>query len=218
MKASFFISLFFITLLSSSEIYSQTIKSRDITVSIDNKERPSMSLFSDGKIKPLENAWREYLKKNYNIKTTENQDIVTANGINISTISSLQFNLTARFRPSSIGGCEMIVAAAPGYDIYFSNTKYPEDYQRLKSFVTDFMKSYIADNYYSLKKEKQKTVAKRIKEEEQIHKEINKLEESVKKDTQDINTKQQRIEKSSTIIQTNKEKLRSISAQTDDEL
>ncbi len=199
----------FVILLQLAILHSaaaQTVKTTQAAMKINGKDRPAISITSEAEAKPLQKAWKKYLKKTYKIKTDDSKNMVTATAISLNAVSPRQFDLYTIFNITAEGS-EMLIAGAPGYDIYFSPNEYAEDYNKLRTLAEGFVKTYMQTQYEKLIKEKKKAIAGSEKTERQLQKETRRLEKRVEKDRKEIRDLQKDIDKNTTAIDNNKKAL-----------
>jgi peptidoglycan hydrolase CwlO-like protein len=185
-------------LIFSSFIYAQsTVQVRDINTMIDGNSRPAFVISSEAEAKPLMSEWKKFLKKEHKIKTRSSRSTITAEKVSIGTITSKQFDLFTLFNVTP-QGTDMIVAASLGYDIYFSPNGYPEEYNRLKTLSTNFINEYLKARFDNLIKDKEKVVERALKDENNLIKDINKLEKNLEKENKQLQNLKKSIEKNKT--------------------
>ena len=206
MKNLIFVIALLAFFVAGNHVSAQTIKAEDVTVKVDKVERPAISVTSEADMESIQDAWASYLKKTYKVKVKTSKNEVTAEAASIPEISASLFDLNTTYKTSS-GGCEMIVTASAGYDIYFSPKEHAEDYRKLKSVVEEFVRMHVAEEYDDMIKDKQKEVDASIKDQENMDKEIAKLEKDIVDANETILKLQKQIEENSATIKTDKEAL-----------
>lgn len=179
---------------------------KDVNAIIDGNSRPAFSISSEAEAKPLMSEWRKFLRKEHKIKARSSRSTVIAEKVNIGTITSKQFDLYTLFNVTP-QGTDMIVAGNLGYDIYFSLSDYSEEYNRLKTLTTNFMNNYLKERFDDLIKDKEKVVARALKDETSLVKDINKLEKTLDKENKQLQNLKKSIEKNRTELDNNRKQL-----------
>lgn len=179
---------------------------KDVNAIIDGNSRPAFAISSEAEAKPLMSEWRKFLRKEHKIKARSSRSTVTAEKVNIGTITSKQFDLYTLFNVTP-QGTDMIVAGNLGYDIYFSLSDYSEEYNRLKTLTTNFMNNYLKERFDDLIKDKEKVVARALKDETSLVKDINKLEKTLDKENKQLQNLKKSIEKNRTELDNNRKQL-----------
>lgn len=206
MKKFLLVLILLTFMMAGNQVVSQTIQATDTKVKVEKVDRPALSISCELQAKDLQDAWDSWLKKNYKVKADKKGDAVTALAASIPEVSTGAFDLNATFN-SSKEGCEMIVTAAAGYDIYFSPKDHSEEYKKLKMLVENFVRTQVAEYYDKLIKEQQKVVDASVKVQEDTDKEIAKLQKDIEDANQTIEKLKAQIEENNATIKKDNEAL-----------
>lgn len=143
---------FLLIIFTTIQLQSQTmIQPIEATINFDDSTRPCIQVNLDPKPKALKNAWRDYLKDNYDFKLKgigflTNKDLLSAEEVNIEMISPKAMDFYTHVIEDE-NGSVMKVFARHGYDIYISKASSPDEYLALNGIVEGFVRSYLPEYY-----------------------------------------------------------------------
>ena len=147
-KTTFFLVISLLVMQVNAQ---SLIQPFDATINHDKAQRPSIQVNLDPEPKTLKNAWKDYLKDNYNFKLKgvgflSNKDLLSAEAITVKQISSDAMDFYTHIVEDE-NGSEMKVFARHGYDIYITKKNYPNEYKALREILESFIKYYLPKYY-----------------------------------------------------------------------
>lgn len=168
----------YIQINSQSSIHSDqsSIQSIEATVDYDNAQRPCIQVNLDPEPKTLKNAWREYLKDNYDFKLKgigflSNNDLLSAEAITVKQISSKEMDFYTLITEDE-NGSEMKVFVRYGYDIYLTKKNNPNEYEAITEIMDSFLKYYLPIYYVGRVNDTEKRIEKLTDETNELTEEI----------------------------------------------
>ncbi len=208
MKKTFFL---LITLLTMQGFAQTSIKPSNATIKFEKEQRPCIIVNLDPEPKTLKQAWKNYLKDNYNFKLKgigflTNKDLLSAEAVTIPKISSKAMDFYTNIVEDD-NGSEMKIFARYGYDIYISKKQFPKEYNAIYEIVENFMKTYLPNYYEQRLNDTQKRVKELTKESENLQDEISNNTEDIKKLKKEIEEKQDKLKSNTKDLESAKEKL-----------
>lgn len=200
------------TIFIGSIAVCQTISPEDGTIEHEKKSRPCIQVNVDPETKTLKKAWRDYLKKNYDVKLKgigflTNKDLLKAEQLIIPVISPNTMDFYTEIIENE-NGSQMKVFASFGYDIYINAADMPKEYIQLRKIMDDFLQSYIPNYYQELIQDKEKVVRVLSKDQAKLQKSINKDTKSVKKMTRQLESLEKDISKNKQELEETETKLK----------
>jgi prefoldin subunit 5 len=177
-------TIFLVLNLFAIQVHAQTsIQSFEATIEYDKAQRPCIQVNLDPEPKTLKNAWKDYLKSNYDFKLKgigflRNKDLLSAEAIILKQVSSKEMDFYTHI-VEDINGSEMKVFVRYGYDIYLTKELNPNEYEALTEMLDSFLKYYLPE-YYETNVSDTK---KRVKE---LTEESNDLQEKIGDNSKDI--------------------------------
>jgi hypothetical protein len=187
--------------MGAIQVNGQTsIQPVDATINFDEAQRPCIQVKLDPEPKTLKEAWKDYLKDNYDFKLKgigflRNKDLLSAEEINVAKISSKQIDFYTHISEDE-NGSEMKVFVRFGYDIYLNKEDYPNEYETLTVILKDFLNEYLTKYY----QEKVNDTEERI---EELEDETTDLKEEIADDTASIKKLKKEIEDLESQVESN---------------
>lgn len=204
---------FLIPYLLAIQVCAQSsIQSFDATIDFDNAQRPCIQVNLDPEPKTLKNAWRDYLKDNYDFKLKgigflSNKDLLSAEAITVNQISSKAIDFYTHIVEDE-NGSEMKVFVRHGYDIYITKKSYPNEYTVLHDALESFIKSYLPIYYEDKINDTEKRVNELIEERNDLNKEINENSNKIEKLKNEIKQKEEELKSKKTKLEATEKKLK----------
>ncbi|MEO6252117.1 MAG: hypothetical protein ABIO79_02395 [Ferruginibacter sp.] len=167
------------------QVKAQTYKIDTMTISFENKQRPSLYVKYDASPKTVKKAWDDFFKKHYDVKVKgigflTNKEVITATDVIITAISDKRMNVYASVTDAPGERSELNYFMSFGYDFFIGPDNYATEFAAMKKILNDFSMEFLTDFYGS--------------EASRITREIKGLEKDIKKNNKDIkkNTKNAR--------------------------
>ena len=153
-----------------------SIQPFEALIEFDGALRPCIQVNLDPETKTLKEAWRAYLKDNYDFKLKgigflSNKDLLSAETITVTQISSKEMDFYTQIIEDE-NGSEMKVFVRYGYDIYINKEGTPNDYYALAEIVESFLKYYLPIYYKGRVNDTEKRIIKLRDESNDLEKEI----------------------------------------------
>ena len=201
-----------------------SIQPFDTLIEFDGSLRPCIQVNVDPEPKTLKEAWRDYLKDNYDFKLKgigflSNKDLLSAEEITVTQISSKEMDFYTYITEDEIGS-EMRVFVRYGYDVYVNKNSTPTDYEALSTIIESFLKYYLPIYYQGRVNDTEKRIEKLRSESNDLQKEIEDdssriaaLKEEIEKLEADLKTNTERLEKANIKLIKRNEKLNRIRGQ-----
>jgi gas vesicle protein len=176
-------------------VHAQDVNPKDGVVEHNDSERPCIVVNLDPEPKPLKEAWKSFLKDNYDFKIKgigflTNKDLLYAEEVIIEDISSKRMDFYTKIVEDEVGS-EMKVFGSFGYDIYIDKNETPEEYAIMNKMLTSFLESYLPKYY----KSEVKATKEKVKD---LSKEVNDLKKDIsdnKEDIEDLNSEIEELTK-----------------------
>jgi len=184
----------------------QTVNVVDVETKINRNKCTGISISSSVEAEPLMAAWASYLKKTYKLSVKSGKNEVNVNNALIPAVSASPFDLYTVFTVTD-QGCDMVVAAGAGKDLFFSPKDPTGEYQKLKDIVQIFYKAHLAENFDKMISDKKKAISIAEKELKTMEKEIKSLEKENEKALKEIVKMQEQVEKNKSTVQSSKDRL-----------
>jgi len=188
-----------------------SIETYDSTIKFDKEQRPCLQLNLDPEPKTLKDAWRDYLKDNYDFKLKgigflSNKDLLSAEEIMVPQISSKTMDFYTNIEEDE-NGSEMKVFARHGYDIYISKKNYPDEYDVLREVIDGFIKQYLPTYYEGRVNDTEERIEKLQDETKDLKKEINNGTDSIAKLKKEIEDLEKKLETNNEALEVANKKL-----------
>jgi len=191
-------TIFLLTILLSMHMNAQTsIETYDSTIKFDKEQRPCLQLNLDPEPKTLKDAWRDYLKDNYDFKLKgigflSNKDLLSAEEIMVPKISPKTMDFYTNIVEDE-NGSEMKIFARHGYDIYINKKNYPDEYDALREVIDGFIKQYLPKYYEGRVSDTQDRIKKLEDETKDLKKDINDGTERIAKLKKEIENLEKKL-------------------------
>lgn len=181
-----------------------SIQPFDTLIEFDGSLRPCIQVNVDPEPKTLKEAWRDYLKDNYDFKLKgigflSNKDLLSAEAITVTQISSKEMDFYTYITEDEIGS-EMKVFVRYGYDVYVNKKSTPTDYEALSNIIDNFLKYYLPIYYQGRVDDTEKRIKK-------LTDETNDLQKEIEDDAYKISELKKEIEELEADLETNTERL-----------
>ncbi len=178
------ISTLFLT-FAIMQLNAQTIQPEDATISYDGKSRPCLLIAVDPEAKTLKKAWKEYIKKNHDVKLKgigflSNKDLLSRKEVVIAAISPNAMDFYTEIIENETGS-QMRVFASFGYDMYIDPATMPKEYEAMREIMTTFLNTYIPNYYQKIIDDTQKVVNDLSNDQKKLKKSISKDKKRVEK-------------------------------------
>lgn len=214
-----------ITCIVFMQVNAQTsIAPFDATINFNEAERPCIQVNLDPESKNLKEAWRDYLKDNYDFKLKgigflSNKDLLSAEAVIVNQISSKTMDFYTHIVEDD-NGSEMKVFVRLGYDIYVTNQNYPNEYAAINEIIESFIKYYLPKYYEEEINETEKRVNELTDEKNDLKKkieekanDIEKLRTEINEEEEELKAKRGQLEETEGKLAKRKEKLERIRVQ-----
>lgn len=191
-KTIIFLLISLIAMQVSAQI---SIQPFDSTIDFDKARRPCLQVNLDPEPKTLKNAWKDYLKDNYDFKLKgigflSNKDLLSAEAITVKQISSDAMDFYTHIVEDE-NGSEMKVFARHGYDIYINDKDYPNEYKVLREILESFIKYYLPIYYNTRLDDIEERVSDLTEERNDLRENINDNAEEIEKLKKEIKEKEE---------------------------
>lgn len=138
------IIIFCVCMMTSTSMFSQTIDLSKKMIEHNKGYRDAIVAEIEPSSKKVKGTWKSYLNDNYDVKLKgfglfTNKDVLYVEGVKLNELSKKRINIYTKFKNAG-GTTKMIVFASLGYDIYFSQQEYPEEFNKMRMIVSAFFK------------------------------------------------------------------------------
>lgn len=157
-------------LLAAQHLSAQSTLPYAGTIVHNNAARPCLVVNVDPEPDLLKDAWRDFLKENYDFKLKgigflSNKGLLSAEQVVVGQLSSKEMDFYIHVIEDE-NGSEMKVFAAFGYDMYVDSISMPAEYRELKTILERFLRNYLPEYHQELIEEKEKRVRELSTEKE----------------------------------------------------
>ncbi|SFR31306.1 hypothetical protein SAMN04490243_0133 [Robiginitalea myxolifaciens] len=170
--------------------FSQQIRPERSQFEHRDKLRPAWRVELAPSPDPLKEAWIDFLKDKYDVKLRgmglfANKELLSAEEVVFKKLSAKELDFYTEVTATQYGS-QMVVFAAPGYDIYLGNKGYKKEFKILEGILKEFIatvvpkmqREKIAETEESIEELEENT--KDLEEEiTEAQEEITSLEESI---------------------------------------
>lgn len=183
----------------------------DATIDYDKAQRPCIQVNLDPEPITLKNAWRDYLKDDYDFKLKgigflSNKDLLSAEAITVDQISPNAMDFYTQIVEDD-NGSEMKVFVRHGYDIYITKENYPNEYRALRKILESFIEYYLPKYYEGKIDDTEKRVNKLTEERNDLKKEIDENFGKIEKLKNEIIQKEEELKTKKTQLEVTERKL-----------
>ncbi len=208
MKTTFFLIIYLIAMQVDAQ---SSIQLLDTTIDYDKAQRSCIQVNLDPEPQTLKNAWRDYLKDNYDFKLKgigflSNKDLLSAEAITINQISSNVMDFYTHIVEDE-NGSEMKVFVRHGYDIYINKENYPDEYNALREILESFIKYYLPKYYEGKINDTEKRVNELTKERNDLKNNIDNNSNKIEKLKNEIKQKEEALIANKTQLEIKEKKL-----------
>jgi flagellar capping protein FliD len=205
-------------LLMAPYMSAQSIQPAAGTIVHNNAARPCLIVNVDPGPDLLKEAWRDFLKDNYDFKLKgigflSNKDLLSAEQVVVGQISSKEMDFYT-YVIEDENGSEMKVFAAFGYDMYVDSISMPAEYEELKTILERFLRTYLPGYHQELVEETEKRISELSGEKEKLkrnitegEKEIKRLKKEMESLSEEVEVNKEKLEKAERKLATRKVKL-----------
>ena len=189
MKKTALLLLFVIGICFQST--AQTYKIDTVSISFENRERPSLRVKYDASPKTVKKAWDDFFKKHYDVKVKgigflTNKEVITATDAVITAITDKKMNMYASVTDAPGERSELNYFISIGIDTFIGPVSYAAEFTAMKKILNDFSMEFLTDFYGS--------------EASRITNEIKDLEKDIKKNNKDIKQNTRKARKKSSEV------------------
>lgn len=120
--------------------YGKIVVTESTTI-IDGFESPAYVVYFEDEILEMEDAWKSYLKSNYDVKLRKSRGFLKAEEVSLPEISNKSVTLYSSFeaeRPMP----KFLVTVAVSRDTFISSSSHPEEARNIKSMMIKFVKTH----------------------------------------------------------------------------
>jgi len=172
LKTTFLVALLFSPLF----LFGQNITPITGELQHNDKTREAWVVNVEPESKGLKKAWKDYLKKNYDIKLKgigflSNKDVLFVNQVVFKEISLKTMDFYTKIVEDE-NGSEMTVFGSFGYDFYINSTDFPEEFAKMNNIMTAFLQEYVPNYYKNQLKDVTGVISNLAKDEEKLTKRI----------------------------------------------
>lgn len=210
--------IIFIVFFPVYHVFSQTVDLSSTSIQHNDKQRDAILAEIEPTKKTVKNAWKNYLKDNYDIKLKgfglfSNKDVLYAEDIKLNMLSDKRINLYTKFEETE-NSTKMIVFASFGYDIYFSSIGYSSEFSKMRKLTSNFLKNYLPKYYQNeinntkeVKEELEEKIAENKEDISDREEEINKLKEEILSLENELKENSKKAEEINTLLELKKKDL-----------
>jgi|GEM_PF-2174187 hypothetical protein len=147
MKNFILLSLF--TYIIAFSAQAQKFRIEESSGFMNDKARPCISIVFEPSSKEAKDAWKDYLKKKYDLKlkSDKGDDLKLEAGI-FPAVSSKTMDFTTKFETNKDDGTtKMNVFISYGYDIFLNKTDNPSEHSALLAIMKDFSLEFLREYY-----------------------------------------------------------------------
>jgi hypothetical protein len=140
-----------LVLISSLTINAQNLRVENASVIIDDTQVPAVKVVMNPAPKKVKEAFRDYISDRYDVKMKgigflSNKDVLTAEGVQIPTITYNDMDLKAKIVENG-DNTEMYVVGTLGYDVNISPDSYRTEYRAMKNITVNFLNEFLPEYY-----------------------------------------------------------------------
>ena len=217
---TFKVTVILLTVLAAMQVKAQTsIEPFETTIDYDNDQRPCIQVNLDPEPSTLKNAWKDYLKDNYDFKLKgigflSNKDLLSAEEIIVEQISSRLMDFYTNITEDE-NGSEMKIFVRYGYDIYLTQEKNPNEYKALTGVLNNFLKIYLPTYYENRVNDTEKRIEKLTDETKALQEEITDDATKISKLKKEIEELEGKLNSNNELLETSNNKLKKRSEKLD---
>ncbi|WP_320815665.1 hypothetical protein [Flavobacterium sp.] len=220
-QTAIFLAIYMLTVQVNAQ---SSIQPFDTTIDYDKVQRPCIQVNLDPEPKTLKNAWKDYLKDNYDFKLKgigffSNKDLLSAEEITVNQISSNEINFYTHIVEDE-NGSEMKVFVRNGNGIYITKEKLPNEYAAVSEILNSFIKYYLPKYYGEKINDTEERINKLTEEKDDLKNnidekssDIEKLKKEIKNNEEELKSKKKELEITEIKLKKRKEKLERIRTQ-----
>lgn len=203
----------------TTQLVGQTsVQPFEATIQYDDAQRPCIQVNLDPEPKTLKEAWKDYLKDNYDLKIRgigflTNKDLLSAEGVVMSQVSAKEMDFYTHIVENE-NGSEMKLFIRLGYDIYINPKNYPNEYAALQEVLESFIKFYVPKYMEQQIKDTEEAVKKLTHEKDDLSEniqeksnEIDELKQEIREKEAELTTNQEALSLTERKLSNRKEKL-----------
>ncbi|TVR80718.1 MAG: hypothetical protein EA412_04275 [Chitinophagaceae bacterium] len=186
---------------------------RETTYMHNDKQRPAIVVTVDPDVREITSEWASYWRSEYRVRLRGRRGSQSAENVSIEALNNRNFDLYTETKRED-GKTRMYVFAAFGYDIYFGDSQYQNEFDWLKKQLDNFLSGYLSSYYRDLIRSNERDL-KRVERDlsrlvsnteraernfnknksdiEKLQKENKALEEQIKQGRSEITTLEQQV-------------------------
>lgn len=211
MKNNLYFLLIGFGLLAAQYLPAQSIRPYTGTIVHNSAARPCLVINVDPEPDLLKEAWRDFLKDNYDFKLKgigflSNKDLLSAEQVVVGSLSSKEMDFYTHIVEDE-NGSEMKVFAAFGYDMYVDSIRTPKEYKELTTILERFLSTYLPEYHQDLIEETKKRLQELSEEKEKLQKNITEDEKEIKNLSQEIASLSQAVTVNKQMLEKTERKL-----------
>ncbi|MFK7935410.1 MAG: hypothetical protein AB8G22_17985 [Saprospiraceae bacterium] len=182
---SLIIALITTSLFLSSNVTAQRISVGESEMTLNERPQSCVEVTLEPEVKEVKKAFKDFMDDNYDVNLKgigflSNKDVLTAEQVNIPTVSNKTMDLSAKVIEVQ-DKTQMCVAGSFGYDIAIDQADYYREYRSLRGIVLDFLDGYLPEYYQNRVDEKAEVVADLKDERQDLNEDIADNEEEIEK-------------------------------------
>ncbi|MEM1324492.1 MAG: hypothetical protein AAGI23_00980 [Bacteroidota bacterium] len=184
--------LFSFLFVFSFSLQAQEVELREGNFTREEASRPGIQATLPTDTKEVKKAFSDFMDDRYDVNMKgigflTNKDELTAEKVNITTLSDETIDLYARVVETSNGnGTQMTLFGAKGYDIYIDSDRSYSEFQNLRNLMVEFLDSYLVDQYTERVEEAREEVADLQDDRSDVQDDIESSEEDIQKSKERI--------------------------------
>lgn len=176
-------------LLIFTTVQAQELSLTEMLVKYDKETRPAIQVVLEPETDAVKKAWEDYMKDEYKVKMKgtglfSNKDVLSAEEVKISEVSSKKLNFYTRIVEKG-ANTEMSVFASLGYDLHIGKDNYPAEFAQLKKITVDFLNQYLPTYYQDRLKNNEDQFSNLTKDRDKLEKNITDNTEKIEKLTKE---------------------------------
>lgn len=194
--------IFLILTMGIGSVYAQLIDQQveEETILIDGISTTVQKARVVGEVDEFRDLWRDFLKDEFDLKTSKKGDVIVAEEAVINRITDRRGDLILFLYPQE-KEVSFNLAFRLGYDVYLNSSEFPEEATNLKDFTVYFINYYYYQYLEDYIKQQEKNLSALNSELKSSTKAIEKSSKSVAKMEKSIAKNDKRTEKLSSSLE-----------------
>ncbi|MFB6319310.1 hypothetical protein [Saccharicrinis sp. FJH54] len=169
------------------------------TLEYDGNPNPAFQVIFEGDRKELEDAWQDFLKDNYDVRLKRSGSLRIAPDIHLPDITNKQVTLYSMVNEKAPEAGLTVAISVNRYE-YLSKKEYPEESEKIETFIKRFVKFYqlrlVANEMEKIQDvhdDVESDLEKAMKDKADVDKDIVKLQGDILKDKSDVSKNEKKI-------------------------